>query len=107
MKYEVLYSAVLSAAPTVLIGYVLEHRLSSKYRQGRRDLMGAILGLTSIIACSLSAMLSLLAIGFGTGGDSQNYAALVTATLFFGICALLGLLLGSVVGADLVDSSAP
>jgi hypothetical protein len=60
MKYEAFYSAVLSAVPTVLIGFVLEVRLLLKHARWKNP-KGYARRFTSltIMATGLSGILSL------------------------------------------------
>ena len=88
MKYEALYSAVLGAAPTVLIGFVLEFRFLTNLYKGpppRKSMWQIYL---TIIGTSLSAIMSLMALGTHAGGDSPVYAFVVTLGLIFGITGL-------------------
>ena len=108
MKYEALYSAVLSAAPAVLIGYVLEQRLAMKrdkfrLKGGYRRFVSITINLTG-----LSGVLAMMALGGLKGGDSWPYAAAVGTMLGLGIGGLTALLDLSVTGSGLgKDSGAP
>ena len=74
MKCEALYSAVLSAAPAVLIGFVLEvrhliSRIGTPPRNSRWMLHG------TVISTSLSAAMSLMALSTkGDFAESPYYA---------------------------------
>ncbi len=94
MKHEALYASVIGAVPTVLIGYVLEIRyLLSKLRPGA--VLGKTLFIpTTIVATFLSALLSVVALGYGS--SNETYAALVASTFLIGMVGLASLLLGSV-----------
>lgn len=89
MKYEAMYSGVLSAAPTVLIGFVLEIRHlitiigSAPPGKLRWMLHGTVIG------TSLSAVLSLVALTtHGDFAESPLYAVLVSLGLTYGITGL-------------------
>lgn len=92
MQYEALYAAVLSAAPVVLIGYVVEHRLVMQrgeepllYREKR-------LAFIVIVGVVLSAVMSVIALAGSRAGNSLVYATIVSAGLCIGISGLGSLL---------------
>ena len=85
MPHEALYGAVLGAAPTVLIAYILEYRLTTRRPEfGHKVLAGVI-----ITANGLSALLALAALGLGEPLDAKSYAYFVIGLFTFGICGLL------------------
>ena len=85
MPHEALYGAVLGAAPTVLIAYILEYRLTTRRPElGHKVLAGVI-----IVANGLTALLALAALGVGEPADAKSYAYLVTGLFALGICGLL------------------
>jgi hypothetical protein len=93
MQYEALYAAVISAAPTVLIGFVLEVRLSMRtnlWKEYPRHLRFAM----SCIAISngLSALFSVYALAFGGWADSPKYAGLVAVLFVLGLSGLTAVL---------------
>lgn len=94
MKYEALYSAVLSAAPTVLIGYVLEIRfMMNRMKSSPPTPLRWQIYLT-IIGTSLSAIFSIFALSTAaTLGESPFYATVVTLGLISGFYGLTNLLL--------------
>jgi hypothetical protein len=85
MPHEALYGAVLGAAPTVLIAYILEYRWTTrKPAFGHKVLAGVI-----ITANGLAALSALTALGVGEPADAKSYAYLVTGLFALGICGLL------------------
>lgn len=89
MKYEALYAAVLSAAPTVLIGFVLETRFLMNQWKSNPPRNARWLIYAVIIGTSLSGILSLAALSTAADyGDNVFYAALVTFGLMMGILGL-------------------
>jgi hypothetical protein len=105
MSYEALYSAVIGAAPTVLIGFVLEMRLSMRRMQWKQyPLYLRIIMSLILISNATSALLSLNALAFGSGLKSSFYAGVVAFLLFIGITGLTGMLYTSL---DDVNSGRP
>jgi hypothetical protein len=92
MKYEALYAAVLGAAPTVLIAYVLQYRWTTH----KPELGHKLVALIIIISTWSSATLSLIAL-VASRGNSLATAYLVVITLAIGFSGLLGELVESVV----------
>lgn len=86
MKYEALYAAVLGAAPTVLVAYVLEHRWLTKEPQFGHKVLSFII----VSFIGLSAGLALIALTGDVTGADHTYALLVAVTLGVGIAGLVG-----------------
>ena len=85
MKYEALYAAVLGAAPTVLIAYILEYRWTT-----RRPLFGhKVIAGVIITANGLSALFALAALGPDVPSDAKGYAYFVIGLFTLGIIGLL------------------
>ena len=85
MSHEALYAGVLGAAPTVLIAYILEYRLTTRRPEfGHKVLAGVI-----IMANGISALFALAALGLGEPPDAKSYAYLVTGLFALGIVGLL------------------
>jgi len=87
MKHEALYSAVLGAAPTVLIAYILEYRfITRKPLLGHKVLAGVIIGANVLAACFALAFLGL---GEPVKSHHPYPAELVVVLFLVGICGLL------------------
>jgi hypothetical protein len=85
MKHEALYAAVLGAAPTVLIAYILEYRFTTrKPVLGHKVLAGIIIGANGLAAC-----LALACLGLGEPVKSRHPAEVVVVLFSVGIIGLL------------------
>jgi hypothetical protein len=94
MQYEALYAAVIGAAPTVLIGYVIEHRLNmTRYRRVRTP--KELWSVCATINCTFwSAVLSLIFLISDLHG--VYYPLAVICLLTVGLMGLTVLLLVNV-----------
>ena len=89
MKYEALYSAVLGAAPVVLIGYVLEIRFLTNLFGGPPPRRDRWLIHVTIFSTGLSGLLSLYTYTAADHwGENILYASVVTLGLALGIIGL-------------------
>lgn len=91
--HEAVYAAIIGAAPVVLIGYVVEHRLATVHRRVRSLIELWAVSLT-IICTFLSALMSLLLLVTAAYGVVYPLAVILLFTV--GIMGLTGLLLASV-----------
>jgi hypothetical protein len=85
MPHEALYGAVLGAAPTVLIAYILEYRFTTRRPEfGHKVIAGVI-----IMASGFAAIGALIGLALGEPNGAKSYAYLVTGLLALGICGLV------------------
>jgi hypothetical protein len=91
--HEAVYAAIIGAAPVVLIGYVVEHRLAMTHRRVR-SLIGLWAVSATIISTFLSALMSLLLLITAVYGVYYPLGVILLFTV--GIMGLTGLLLASV-----------